>query len=81
LLARDKLPLAVVPAFCRSHRWTSVPNVALALLRYPHTPSEAAVKILPHVASADLRALAQTKTISQTMRRHMQRELAHRSSL
>jgi hypothetical protein len=81
LLARDKLPLAVVPAFCRSHRWTSVPNVALALLRYPHTPPEAAVKILPHIASADLRALAQTKSISQTMRRHMQRELAHRSSL
>jgi hypothetical protein len=81
LLARDKLPLAVVPAFCRSQRWTSVPNVALALLRYPHTPPEAAVKILPHVASADLRALAQTKTISQTMRRHMHRELAHRSSL
>lgn len=81
LLARDKLPLAVVPAFCRSHRWTSVPNVALALLRYPHTPPEAAVKILPHVGSADLRALVQTKTICQTMRRHMQRELSHRSSL
>jgi hypothetical protein len=81
LLARDKLPLSVVPAFCRSHRWKSVPNVALALLRYPHTPPEAAVKILPHVASADLRALSQTRTISQTMRRHMQRELAHRSSL
>jgi hypothetical protein len=81
LLARDKLPLAVVPALCRSQRWTSVPNVALALLRYPHTPPEAAVKILPHVSSADLRALAQTKTISQTMRRHLQRELAHRSSL
>jgi hypothetical protein len=81
LLARDKLPLAVVPALCRSPHWTSVPNVALALLRYPHTPPEAAVKILPHVASADLRALAQTKTISQTMRRHMQRELAHRSSM
>ncbi len=81
LLVRDKLPLAVVPAFCRSQRWTSVPNVALALLRYPHTPPEAAAKILPHVASTDLRALAQTKTISQTMRRHMQRELAHRSSL
>ena len=81
LLVRDKLPLAVVPALCRSGRWTSVPNVALALLRYPHTPPEAAVKILPHVGSADLRALAQTKTISQTLRRHMQRELAHRSSL
>jgi hypothetical protein len=81
LLARDKLPLAVVPAFCRSRRWTSVPNVALALLRYPHTPPEAAAKILLHVASADLRALVQTKTISQTTRRHIQRELAHRSSL
>lgn len=81
LLARDKLPLAIVPAFCRSRRWTSVPNVALALLRYPHTPPEAATKILPHVGSADLRALAQTKTVSQTLRRHIQREIAHRSSL
>ena len=81
LLARDKLPLAVVPAFCRSHRWTSVPNVALALLRYAHTPPEAATKILPHVGSADLRALAQTKTVSQALRRHIQREIAHRSSL
>jgi hypothetical protein len=81
LMARDKLPLAVVPAFCRSARWTSVPNVALALLRYPHTPPEAATKILPHVASADLRVLAQTKTVSQTLRRHIQREIAHRSSL
>jgi hypothetical protein len=81
LLTRDKLPLAVVPALCRSRRWTSVPNVALALLRYSHTPPEAAVKLLPHVASADLRALAQTKTVSQVMRRYIQRELAHRSSL
>jgi hypothetical protein len=81
LLARDKLPLAVVPAFCRSRRWTSVPNVALALLRYPHTPPEAAAKILPHVGSGDLRALAQTKTISQALRNYIQHELAHRSSL
>jgi hypothetical protein len=81
LLARDRLPLAVVPAFCRSRRWTSVPNVALALLRYPHTPPEAASNILSHIASADLRALAQTKTVSQTLRRHIRRELAHRSSL
>jgi hypothetical protein len=81
LLARDRLPVAVVPALCRSSRWTSVPNVALALLRYPHTPPEAAAKILLHVGSADLRALAQTKTVSQTLRRHIQRELAHRSSL
>jgi hypothetical protein len=78
LLAREKLPLAVVPAFCRSHRWTSVPNVALALLRYPHTPPEAAVRILPHVASVDLRELAQTRTVSQSLRRHIQRELAQR---
>jgi hypothetical protein len=81
LLARDRLPLAVVPAFCRSRRWTSVPNVALALLRYPHTPPEAASNILSHIASTDLRALAETKTVSQTMRRHIQRELARRSSL
>lgn len=81
LMARDKLPLAIVPAFCRSQRWTSVPNVAVALLRYPHTPPEAAMKILPHVGSADLRALAQTKTLSQTLRRHIQREIAHRSSM
>ena len=81
LLARDKLPLAVVPALCRSQRWISVPNVALALLRYPHTPPEAALKILTRVASADLRALLQTKTISQTLRRHITRELAQRSSL
>jgi hypothetical protein len=80
LLARDKLPLAIVPAFCRSSRWTSVPNVALALLRYPHTPPEAATKILPHVPSADLRALVQTKTVSQILRHHIQREIAHRSS-
>jgi hypothetical protein len=81
LLSREKLPLAVVPAFCRSSRWTSVPNVALALLRYPHTPPEAASNILSHIASGDLRALAQTKTVSQGMRRHIQRELARRSSL
>jgi len=81
LLTREKLPLAVVPALCRSRRWTSVPNVALALLRYSHTPPEAAVKLLPHVGTADLRALAQIKTLSQTMRQHIQRELVHRSSL
>jgi len=81
LLMRDKLPMAVVPAFCRSRRWTSVPNVALALLRYPRTPPEAATKILSHIASTDLRALAQTKTVSQVLRRHIQRELVHRSSL
>jgi hypothetical protein len=81
LLTRDKLPLAVVPTFCRSRRWTSAPNVAIALLRYVHTPPEVATKILPHVGSAELRALAQTKTISQTLRRHIQHELAHRSSL
>ena len=81
LLTREKLPLAVVPALCRSRRWTSVPNVALALLRYSHTPPDAAVKLLPHVSTAELRALAQTKTLSPTMRQQIQRELAHRSSL
>jgi len=81
LLTREKLPLAVVPALCRSRRWTSVPNVALALLRYSHTPPEAAVKLLPHVSTSDLRALAQSKTLSQTMRQHIQRENARRSSL
>jgi hypothetical protein len=81
LLTRDKLPLAVVPALCRSRRWTSLPNVSLALLRYSHTPPEAAMKLLPHIASAELRVLAQAKTVSQTMRQHIQREIAHRSSL
>jgi hypothetical protein len=81
LLAREKLPMAVIPAFCRSRRWTSVPNVALALLRYPHTPPEAASNVLSHIASGDLRALAQTRSVSQTLRRHIQRELARRSGL
>ena len=80
LLTREKLPLAVVPALCRSRRWTAVPNVALALLRYSHTPPEAAVKLLTHVGSADLRALAQTKTVSLTMRQHIQSEIARRSA-
>jgi hypothetical protein len=81
LLTRDKLPLAIVPAFCRSSRWTSVPNVAVALLRYAHTPPESAAKILPHVTPADLRGLAQMKTLSPAMRRHIQREIAQRSRL
>jgi hypothetical protein len=81
LLARDKLPLAVVPALCRQRRWTSAPNVVLALMRYAHTPPESAQHILPGIASKELRELAQTKTISQRLRRQIERELAQRSSL
>ena len=81
LLARDKLPVAVVPALCRQRRWTSAPNVIMALMRYPHTPPELAQHILPGISSAELRELSQTKTISQRLRRQIERELAQRSSL
>jgi len=79
LLARDKLPVAVIPALCRHRRWTSVPNVVMAMMRYPHTPPEAAQQILPGISSAELRELAQMKTISPRMRRQIERELAQRS--
>jgi hypothetical protein len=81
LLARDKLPVAVVPALCRQRRWTSAPNVIMALMRYPHTPPEAAQHILPGISSTELRELSQTKTISQRLRHQIERELAQRSSL
>jgi hypothetical protein len=78
LLAREKLPPAIVPALCRQRRWTSAPNVVLALMRYPNTPPEAAQHILPGIASAELRGLMQMKTISERLRRQIQRELAQR---
>jgi hypothetical protein len=81
LLAGNKLPVAVVPALCRQPRWTSVPNVIKALMRYPHTPPEAAQQILPGISSNELRELSQKKTISQRLRRQIERELAQRSSL
>jgi len=81
VLARDKLPVAVVPALCRQRRWMSAPNVIKALMRYPHTPPEAAQHILPGISSTELRELSQIKTISQRLRRQIERELAQRSSL
>ena len=79
LLAREKLPVAVIPALCRHRRWSSVPNVVMAMMRYPHTPPEAAQHILPGISSPELRTLAQTKTISPRLRRQIERELAQRS--
>jgi len=80
LLAREKLPVAVIPALCRHRRWTSAPNVVMAMMRYPHTPPEAAQHILPGISSPELRELARTKTISPRIRRQIERELAQRSS-
>lgn len=78
LLTKEKLPSIVVPAICRHARWESFPNVRLALLRHPQTPHEAVQRILPHIPLGDLRALARLKTISEIVRRHIERELARR---
>jgi hypothetical protein len=79
LLAREKLPVAVIPALCRHRRWTSAPNVVMAMMRYPHTPPEAAQHILPGISSPELRELERLKTISPRTRRQIERELAQRA--
>jgi hypothetical protein len=78
LLAKEKLPAAVILSLARHERWSSFPNVRLALLRHPQTPLESALRILPNISPGDLRALRKSKSLPSALRRQIDHECLRR---
>jgi hypothetical protein len=70
----------VIPTLARHDHWSSLPNVRPALLRHPQTPLESALRILPHVSSADLRALKRSRSLSASLRKRLDHESLRRFS-
>jgi hypothetical protein len=80
LLANDRLSARVVAAIASHPRWESFPNIRLALLRNPQIPYQLAVRTLPRLTAADLKAVIGVKTISEKLRRAIEHELRKRET-
>ncbi len=79
VLAREKLPPAVVAAVARHRKWSQIYNVRLALLRHPRVPLERVLGFLPDLTSRDLNELSELTTVSVGVRQHIRREITRRA--
>jgi hypothetical protein len=68
LCAQRPVPAEILAVVFRHPRWVLRPRVRLTLALNPHTPEEVALQLLPHLGPADLRAVAQSGQVSETVR-------------
>ena len=80
VLAREKLPAPVVAAIASHPKWAQLYHVRMALVRHPAASLARVLSFLPDLTLRDLDALCESATISQGLRRYIQREIARRST-
>jgi hypothetical protein len=68
LCAKRPVPSEVLGVVFRHPRWIVRPRVRLTLALNPHTPEEVALQILPHLSSTELRSVARSGQLSDTLR-------------
>ena len=78
ILAREKVPLAVVQALCRHAKWSQMYNVRLALVRNPSAPLATILAFLPELTVNDLRELASPGIVPENLRKYLQAEVQRR---
>jgi hypothetical protein len=79
-LDREKLGSAVLPAISRHSRWACLTGVRLALLRHSQLPLEAAIRLLTHLSTGELRSVASQGNLSAALRRHLAHEIARHAA-
>jgi hypothetical protein len=78
VLAREKLPEAVVQAVAHHRKWSISYNVRIALVRNPASPLGVVLSFLPHLTLSDLRELAAPGLLAESLRKYLQAEVARR---
>lgn len=68
IVARRPAKAEVLLEVWRSPRWSSRAGVRKALAMNPYTPPEVALKVLPHLLAADLRAIAGDQSLHPSVR-------------
>ena len=79
ILAKAGLPERVVAAIAGDPKWSSQPNVRVALARNVHTPAHVVRAILPNLTLRDLKDTLATETLAPHLRKNIKLELARRS--
>jgi hypothetical protein len=77
-LAREKLPLSVIPAIVHHHKWSITYNIRLALVRNPMSPLATILSYLPELTVSDLRELASPGIVPENLRKYLQAEVQRR---
>lgn len=77
IAARRPARIPVLLELWRSTRWSARPRVRQALAMNPYTPPDVALKLVPHLVLADLRAMAQDGSLHASVR-ELARRLAER---
>jgi hypothetical protein len=77
-LSREKLPIHVIPAIVKHHKWSITYNVRLALVRHPMSPLAAVLAYLPELTVSDLRELAAPGIVPENLRKYLQAEVQRR---
>lgn len=77
-LAREKLPLSVIPAIVQHRKWSITYNIRLALVRNPMSPLATILSYLPELTVSDLRELAAPGIVPENLRKYLQAEVQRR---
>jgi hypothetical protein len=78
VLAREKLPPAVVQSIAQDPKWSHYYNVRIALLRQPSTTLTTILAFLPELTVSDLRELVAPGILPQNLRHYLQAEITRR---
>jgi hypothetical protein len=78
VLAREKLPVPVIPAIVGHRKWSITYNVRLALVRQPSAPLAAILSYLPELTVSDLGELAAPGIVPENLRKYLQAEVQRR---
>ena len=77
-LAREKLPLPVIPAIIQHRKWSITYNIRLALVRNAWTPLATVLSYLPELTVSDLKELAAPGIVPENLRKYLQAEVQRR---
>jgi hypothetical protein len=77
-LAREKLPISVIPAIIQHHKWSITYNIRLALVRNASTPLATVLAYLPELTVSDLKELAAPGIVPENLRKYLQAEVQRR---
>ena len=77
-LAREKLPVSVIPAIVHHRKWSITYNIRLALVRNPMSPLATILAYLPELTVSDLRDLASPGIVPESLRKYLQAEVHRR---
>jgi hypothetical protein len=77
-LAREKLPISVIPAIVQHRKWSITYTIRLALVRNHLSPLATILSYLPELTVSDLKELAAPGIVPENLRKYLQAEVQRR---